>query len=158
MGTELPLSCQVFTLTGALGVIVYSSPMVILVLFLVGYGYNKLQRFYRHSSRDLRRLESTYASPVGTILMDCLANAPVIRAQQLQNVFDIEFSKALDKVRYCLLFALPFCALIKLNKMIPYFPGPAGFSLGSHCFSVAWSSTSIVRPCCHCFYSSAGSG
>lgn len=75
--------------------------MVLVVLGIVAYGYYGLQKFYRHSSRDLRRLESTYASPVGTLLMDCLANAPVIRAQQLQRVFDDEFSKALDKVQFC---------------------------------------------------------
>ena len=88
-----------FTLTGALLIILYASPLVVVVLCVVAYGYYSLQKFYRHSSRDMRRLEATYSSPVGTLLMDCLANAPVIRAQQLQSVFDLEFSKALDKVK-----------------------------------------------------------
>ena len=90
---------QIFTLVGALVIIIYSSPLVVVVLCVVGYGYYNLQTFYRQSSRDMRRLESTYSSPVGTLLMDCLANAPVIRAHQVQSVFDTEFSKALDKVR-----------------------------------------------------------
>lgn len=95
------ISLQVFTLIGALVIIIYSSPLVVAVLCVVAYGYYRLQMFYRQSSRDMRRLESTFASPVGTLLMDCLANAPCIRAQQLQGVFDAEFSKALDKVTMC---------------------------------------------------------
>lgn len=95
---------KVFTLTGALLIILYASPLVVVVLCVVAYGYYSLQKFYRHSSRDMRRLEATYSSPVGTLLMDCLANAPVIRAQQLQSAFDMEFSKALDKVKQQFVF------------------------------------------------------
>ena len=83
---------------GAILIILYTSPFVIVVLCAVAYGYYTLQKFYRHSSRDIRRLESTYASPVGTLLLDCLGNAPVIRAQHLQSVFDDEFSRTLDMV------------------------------------------------------------
>lgn len=70
--------------------------LVIVVIAVVAIVYYRLQKFYRKSSRDLRRLEAIYKSPVGNILMDCLANAPSIRAQNLRVNFEDHIAEAID--------------------------------------------------------------
>jgi ABC-type multidrug transport system fused ATPase/permease subunit len=81
---------------GAIIVISISSYLVIAVIAIVAIIYFRLQKFYRKSSRDLRRLEAIYKSPVGNILMDCLANAPTIRAQNLRINFEDHIANAID--------------------------------------------------------------
>jgi ABC-type multidrug transport system fused ATPase/permease subunit len=81
---------------GALVVISISSVLVIGVVLLVAVIYHRLQLFYRKSSRDIRRLDAIYRSPVGNLLLDCLANAPTIRAQQLQGNFEQKMAQAID--------------------------------------------------------------
>ena len=58
--------------------------------------YYRLQIFYRKTSRDIRRLDAIYRSPIGNLLLDCLANAPTIRAQNLQENFENKMSIAID--------------------------------------------------------------
>lgn len=77
-------------------VISISSVLVIGVVILVAVIYYRLQLFYRKSSRDIRRLDAIYRSPVGNILLDCLANAPTIRAQQFQAKFEQKMAHAID--------------------------------------------------------------
>lgn len=66
------------------------------VVIIVSIIYYRLQIFYRKSSRDIRRLDALYRSPVGNILLDCLSNAPTIRAQRLQTNFEQKMAQAID--------------------------------------------------------------
>ena len=58
---------------------------MIVVLLIVFYIYNKLQLFYRNSSRELKRLDSVYKSPLYSLLSECIANGPSIRANRMCN-------------------------------------------------------------------------
>ena len=71
---------QVFVLAGALVVISCTDPLVIAVLVVVLVAYYRLQRFYRATSRELRRLESIHRSPLYTHISDTVANAPTLRS------------------------------------------------------------------------------
>lgn len=50
------------------------------VLLLVVIVYYRLQRFYRASSRSLRRLDSVHRSPVFALICDCAVNAACLRS------------------------------------------------------------------------------
>ena len=76
---------QCFSLLGSCFTIIYSCAFMILILLLVFYIYYYLQEFYRNSSRELKRLDSTSKSPIYTLLSECLANGPCIRANRFQN-------------------------------------------------------------------------
>lgn len=71
---------QCFALLGSCLTIVYSCPAMVVVLTCVFLRYYVLQEFYRSSSRELKRLDSIHRSPVFTLLGECLANGPAIRA------------------------------------------------------------------------------
>lgn len=51
---------QVFLLLGSFAIMAFTDPIVIVVIVVVGVAYYRLQRFYRSSSRLLRRLDSAY--------------------------------------------------------------------------------------------------
>jgi ATP-binding cassette, subfamily C (CFTR/MRP), member 10 len=87
---------QVFLLFGAMVVITYTDPIVFLVLLFVSFIYYRLQKFYRKSSRELRRLDSIYKSPLYSLLHDCLSDAVSIRAMKSLDYFEQRFSIALD--------------------------------------------------------------
>jgi ABC-type multidrug transport system fused ATPase/permease subunit len=70
--------------------------LVVGVVVVVAVIYYRLQLFYRKSSRDIRRLDAVYRSPIGNLLLDCLANAPTIRAQRLQESFEKKMALAID--------------------------------------------------------------
>ena len=77
---------QVFVLLGTFVVISITDPIMILILIFVGYNYYKLQSYYRCTSRELRRLESIYRSPLYSLLSDCISNGPTIRSLGKDNV------------------------------------------------------------------------
>lgn len=87
---------QVFLLLGSLVTIAYSDYLVIGVVLIVGVLYYKLQRYYRHTSRGLRRMDAVYKTPLMAILCDCAANGPVLRAQKALPFYDGQLRSALD--------------------------------------------------------------
>lgn len=66
------------------------------MLVLVAVLYYRLQRFYRVSSRMLRRLDSAYKSPVFSLICDCAANAPCLRALEAIPYFEHKLASAID--------------------------------------------------------------
>jgi ABC-type multidrug transport system fused ATPase/permease subunit len=89
---------QMVLLLGAFAVICYTDPLVIPVVLAVFIVYFYLQRFYRVSSRVLRRLDSAYQSPLYTVVCDCAANAVCLRSLRPEVVthFHRELQRALD--------------------------------------------------------------
>ncbi len=77
---------QVFVLLGTFVVISITDPIIIVILIFVGYNYYKLQSYYRCTSRELRRLESIYRSPLYSLLSDCISNGPTIRSLGKDNI------------------------------------------------------------------------
>jgi len=71
---------QVFLLLGSFVIMLYSDLWVIIIIIPIGIAYYRMQRFYRSSSRMLRRLDSTYKSPVYSIICDCTANVICLRS------------------------------------------------------------------------------
>ena len=89
---------QFFSFFGAIVILIISNYLMIAVLCFSLWIYYILQRFYRASSRELRRLESLYRSPLYTLMSDCLGDVVAVRAcpQLLKNMHDLVGS-ALDE-------------------------------------------------------------
>lgn len=67
-------------LLGLLAVLASGLPWLLLLLPPLSIIYYRVQRHYRASSRELRRLGSLTLSPLYTHLADTLAGLPVLRA------------------------------------------------------------------------------
>lgn len=92
------LLAQFFMMLGGTFVMAYNDPVIIVFLLIVAVFQYRLQRFYRESSRELRRLDSVYRSPVYTIFTECMQNAVTIRSlgSTCMRFFDQQLSKSLD--------------------------------------------------------------
>ena len=88
-------------------VIIVTTPLAILPIFLVLCGYYFVQRIYVSASRQLKRLESTSRSPIYSHFGETINGASVIRAYGLQNTFIKESEKRVDKNHQA-----TFCAVI----------------------------------------------
>jgi ATP-binding cassette subfamily C (CFTR/MRP) protein 10 len=82
---------QVFSLLGTFVIISYTDPIVIIILIFVIFSYYKLQNFYRKSSRELRRLDSIYKSPVYSLISECISNSPTLRSLCCKSMFNIPY-------------------------------------------------------------------
>ncbi|GJP49406.1 hypothetical protein CLOM_g8620 [Closterium sp. NIES-68] len=74
------LLANAFSLTGIAVLLVYTQWSFLLLLLPLAYIYSIIQRLYRQSSRELRRLDSTARSPVYAAFSLLLHGAPTIRA------------------------------------------------------------------------------
>lgn len=74
------LLAQTVLLLGSVMVMIYTNPMILLLVAIVSYLYYHLQSFYRETSRELRRLESVYRSPIYTLFSESISGAVVLRA------------------------------------------------------------------------------
>lgn len=74
------LLANVFGLLGMLVVMSYGLPWVLLPLVPLGVLYYQTQRFYRHSSRELKRLCSLTLSPVYSHFSETLSGLTTVRA------------------------------------------------------------------------------
>ena len=92
------LLAQAFLLLGSCFVMAVSDPPIILLLILVAILYHRMQRYYRKSSRELRRLDSVHKSPVYTVFLECVASATVLRGlgEQCVHYFDQQLQGHLD--------------------------------------------------------------
>ena len=88
-------------------VIIVTTPLAILPIFLVLGGYYFVQRIYVSASRQLKRLESTSRSPIYSHFGETINGASVIRAYGLQNTFIKESERRVDKNHQA-----TFCAVI----------------------------------------------
>ncbi|KAK9454988.1 P-loop containing nucleoside triphosphate hydrolase protein, partial [Dipodascopsis uninucleata] len=79
---------QTFKVVFSLFVITSSNPTFILFIIPLGYLYISYQKFYRMTSRELKRLESISRSPVYAHFQESLTGASTIRAYSQINRFN----------------------------------------------------------------------
>lgn len=78
-------------------VIMVTTPLAIIPIAIVLFGYYFVQRVYVAASRQLKRLESTSRSPIYSHFGETINGASVIRAYGLQHTFIRESEKRVDK-------------------------------------------------------------
>ncbi|XP_066215449.1 ATP-binding cassette sub-family C member 10 isoform X1 [Saccopteryx leptura] len=88
-------------LLGLLSVLGSGLPWLLLLLPPLGAIYYRVQRRYRASSRELRRLGSLTLSPLYTHLADTLAGLPVLRATGATGRFEEENQRLLELNQRC---------------------------------------------------------
>lgn len=95
------LLANVFGLLGMLVVMSYGLPWVLLPLVPLGVLYYQTQRFYRHSSRELKRLCSLTLSPVYSHFSETLSGLTTVRASGHTARFEEENERRLDQNQRC---------------------------------------------------------
>ncbi|XP_058410287.1 ATP-binding cassette sub-family C member 10 isoform X3 [Diceros bicornis minor] len=88
-------------LLGLLAVLGSGLPWLLLLLPLLSIIYYRVQRHYRASSRELRRLGSLTLSPLYSHLADTLAGLPVLRATRATYRFEEENQRLLELNQRC---------------------------------------------------------
>ncbi|XP_023575461.1 multidrug resistance-associated protein 7 isoform X2 [Octodon degus] len=88
-------------LLGLLVVLGSGLPWLLLLLPLLSIVYHRVQRHYRASARELRRLSSLTLSPLYTHLADTLAGLPVLRAAGATYRFEEENQHLLELNQRC---------------------------------------------------------
>uniref|UniRef100_A0A8C4L0W8 ATP-binding cassette sub-family C member 10 n=1 Tax=Equus asinus asinus TaxID=83772 RepID=A0A8C4L0W8_EQUAS len=88
-------------LLGLLAVLGSGLPWLLLLLPPLSVIYYRVQRHYRASSRELRRLSSLTLSPLYTHLADTLAGLPVLRATGATYRFEEENQRLLELNQRC---------------------------------------------------------
>ncbi|KAM6185957.1 ATP-binding cassette sub-family C member 10 [Rhynchocyon petersi] len=107
---SLPFILNIFLanaagLLGLLAVLSSGLPWLLLLLPPLSFIYYRVQRCYRASSRELRRLGSLTLSPLYTHLADTLAGLPVLRAAGATYRFAEENQRLLELNQRCQLAA-----------------------------------------------------
>ncbi|XP_030627919.1 multidrug resistance-associated protein 7 [Chanos chanos] len=96
------LLANLFGLLGMLVVMSYGLPWVLLPLLPLGALYYRIQRFYRHSSRELKRLYSLTLSPIYSHFSETLNGLGTVRASGSANRFERENERRLEQNQRCL--------------------------------------------------------
>ncbi|XP_040892605.1 ATP-binding cassette sub-family C member 10 isoform X2 [Toxotes jaculatrix] len=96
------LLANVFGLMGMLVVISYGLPWVLVPLLPLALLYHRTQLFYRHTSRELKRLCSLTLSPVYSHFSETLTGLGTIRASGSSARFEEESAKRLEQNQRCL--------------------------------------------------------
>ncbi|KAJ3614567.1 hypothetical protein NHX12_018139 [Muraenolepis orangiensis] len=96
------LLANVFGLVGTLAIMAYSLPWVLVALLPLGLLYHRTQRFYRHSSRELKRLCSVTLSPLYSHFSETLSGLATIRASHASARFEAESVRRLEQNQRCL--------------------------------------------------------
>eukprot|EP00092_Neocalanus_flemingeri_P004166 GFUD01004481.1.p1 GENE.GFUD01004481.1~~GFUD01004481.1.p1 ORF type:complete len:1636 (+),score=378.79 GFUD01004481.1:74-4981(+) len=143
-------------------VIMVTTPLAIIPIFIVLSGYYFVQRVYVAASRQLKRLESTTRSPIYSHFGETINGASVIRAYGLQNTFIRESEKRVDKnhqaafigiignrwlavrletVGNCIIFAAALFAVLGRDSLSP---GLVGLSV-SYALQVTQTLNWLVR-------------
>ncbi|XP_017229484.1 ABC transporter C family member 13 isoform X1 [Daucus carota subsp. sativus] len=81
---------------GLLGIAIvlsYTQVMFLLLLLPFWYVYNKLQLYYRSTSRELRRLDSVARSPIYASFTEILNGSSTIRAFKTEDFFFARFTE-----------------------------------------------------------------
>lgn len=96
------LLANAFGLLGMLVVISYGLPWVLVPLFPLALLYYQTQNFYRHTSRELKRLCSLTLSPIYSHFSETITGLGTIRASCSAARFREENSKRLEQNQRCL--------------------------------------------------------
>ncbi|XP_073732038.1 ATP-binding cassette sub-family C member 10 [Misgurnus anguillicaudatus] len=96
------LLANVFGLVGMLVVMSYGLPWVLLPLVPLGALYYQTQCYYRHSSRELKRLCSLTLSPVYSHFSETLSGLATVRASGHTARFEEENERRLEQNQRCL--------------------------------------------------------
>ncbi|XP_034544576.1 multidrug resistance-associated protein 7 [Notolabrus celidotus] len=96
------LLANVFGLLGMLVMICYGLPWVLVPLLPLALLYYQTQRFYRHTSRELKRLSSLTLSPVYSHFSETLTGLGTIRASASTARFQEENARRLEMNQRCL--------------------------------------------------------
>lgn len=92
---------NIFGLLGMLVMISYGLPMILPVLLPLGLLYYSIQRYYRHTSRELKRLQSITLSPIYSHFSETLSGLSTIRATRHADRFKLECESRLDVNQRC---------------------------------------------------------
>lgn len=95
------LLATAFNLLGVLVVISYGLPWVLLLLLPLAVFYYRTQAFYRHTSRELKRLSSLTLSPVYSHFSETLTGLGTIRASGSSARFQEENARRLELNQRC---------------------------------------------------------
>ncbi|CAJ1054159.1 hypothetical protein L3Q82_020045%2C partial [Xyrichtys novacula] len=96
------LLANVFGLLGMLVVISAGLPWVLVPLLPLALLYHRTQHFYRHTSRELKRLCSLTLSPVYSHFSETLTGLGTIRASGSSARFEEENARRLEQNQRCL--------------------------------------------------------
>ncbi|CAH1713412.1 unnamed protein product [Aphis gossypii] len=91
----------VFSVTGTLVVISYSTPVFTAVIIPIGIIYYFIQRFYVATSRQLKRLESVSRSPIYSHFSETVTGATSIRAYGAETKFILQSEQKVDFNQTC---------------------------------------------------------
>ncbi|XP_035178458.1 multidrug resistance-associated protein 7 isoform X1 [Oxyura jamaicensis] len=93
---------NIYGLLGMLVIITYGLPWVGLVLLPLAALYFSIQRYYRRTSRELKRLYSLTLSPIYTHFSETLSGLSSIRAMRAAQRFELENQLRLEQNQRCL--------------------------------------------------------
>ncbi|KAM9315294.1 ATP-binding cassette sub-family C member 10 isoform 2-T2 [Pholidichthys leucotaenia] len=96
------LLANIFGLLGIMVMMTYSLPWILLPLLPLALLYYRTQHFYRHTSRELKRLYSLTLSPVYSHFSETLTGLGTIRASGNSARFEEENARRLDQNQRCL--------------------------------------------------------
>ncbi|XP_030051718.1 multidrug resistance-associated protein 7-like isoform X2 [Microcaecilia unicolor] len=91
-----------FALLGMVVIISYGLPWIVLVMVPLTALYLYIQWYYRHTSRELKRLNSITLSPIYTHFSETLTGLNTIRATRATDRFEQENEVRLEKNQRCL--------------------------------------------------------
>ncbi|XP_062980311.1 ATP-binding cassette sub-family C member 10 isoform X2 [Elgaria multicarinata webbii] len=92
---------NIFGLLGMLVMITYGLPWIGLVLLPLAAIYYSIQRYYRRTSRELKRLYSLTLSPIYTHFSETLTGLSIIRATRATGRFETENQQRLELNQRC---------------------------------------------------------
>ncbi|XP_075002806.1 ATP-binding cassette sub-family C member 10 isoform X2 [Calonectris borealis] len=93
---------NMYGLLGMLVIITYGLPWIGLVLLPLAVLYFSIQRYYRRTSRELKRLYSVTLSPIYTHFSETLSGLSSIRAMRATQRFELENQLRLEQNQRCL--------------------------------------------------------
>uniref|UniRef100_A0A8D2J1Z0 Multidrug resistance-associated protein 7 n=1 Tax=Varanus komodoensis TaxID=61221 RepID=A0A8D2J1Z0_VARKO len=92
---------NVFGLLGMLVMITYGLPWIGPILLPLAAIYYSIQRYYRHTSRELKRFYSLTLSPIYTHFSETLTGLSIIRATRATGRFEMENLQRLELNQRC---------------------------------------------------------
>ncbi|XP_010125265.1 PREDICTED: multidrug resistance-associated protein 7 [Chlamydotis macqueenii] len=93
---------NMYGLLGVLVIITYGLPWIGLVLLPLAALYFSIQRYYRRTSRELKRLYSVTLSPIYNHFSETLSGLSIIRAMRATRRFELENQLRLEENQRCL--------------------------------------------------------
>ncbi|NXF15449.1 MRP7 protein, partial [Rhodinocichla rosea] len=93
---------NIYGLLGMLVIMTYGLPWIGLVLLPLAVVYFFIQRYYRFTSRELKRLHSITLSPIYTHFSETLSGLSTIRAMRATKRFELENQLHLEQNQRCL--------------------------------------------------------